>query len=225
MSLDVDRVKAICFDLDGTISDTDDLYVARLFRWIKPIVSPIPWIDPQNLSRAIVMGLETPGNFTLRILDRLKLDNLYYKYKHFFRQRGIQDKPRFSMIPGVAKALEQLRPQYSMALVSAREKYSTHHILDEFNLLDYFDLVVTAETTAFTKPSPDPLLLVAKHFKILPEQLLMIGDTSVDMIAGKSAGAQTIGVLCGFGRKEDLVNNGADLILNSPAELPLALFQ
>lgn len=225
MSLDLKRVKAICFDLDGTISDTDDLYVAKLFRWIKPIVSPIPRIDPEMLSRAIIMGLETPGNFTLRMLDRLKLDNLYYKYRQLIKHRETQNKPRFLMIPGVADALKQLRPHYLMALVSAREKYSTHLILDEFNLLDYFDLIVTAETTAFTKPSPEPLFLVADQFKLLPDQLLMIGDTSVDMIAGKAAGAQTIGVLCGFGRKEELLNNGADMILNSPAELPLAIFR
>jgi phosphoglycolate phosphatase len=47
----------------------------------------------------------------------------------------------------------------------------------------------------------------------------MIGDTTVDMRAGKSAGAQTVGVLCGFGEEEELLRMGADLILPSPREL------
>ena len=47
----------------------------------------------------------------------------------------------------------------------------------------------------------------------------MIGDTTVDMRAGKSAGAQTVGVLCGFGEELELLKMGADLILTSTPEL------
>jgi phosphoglycolate phosphatase-like HAD superfamily hydrolase len=54
---------------------------------------------------------------------------------------------------------------------------------------------------------------------VAPESCLMIGDTTVDMRAGKSAGAQTVGVLCGFGEEEELKRTGADLILKSTAEL------
>jgi phosphoglycolate phosphatase len=43
----------------------------------------------------------------------------------------------------------------------------------------------------------------------------MIGDTTVDMLAGKAAGAQTVGVLCGFGTREELERNGADLVIDS----------
>ena len=47
----------------------------------------------------------------------------------------------------------------------------------------------------------------------------MIGDTTVDIRAGKSAGAQTVGVLCGFGEKEELLRMGADHILKNTADL------
>jgi phosphoglycolate phosphatase-like HAD superfamily hydrolase len=46
-----------------------------------------------------------------------------------------------------------------------------------------------------------------------PEHCVMIGDTTVDIRAGKSAGAQTVGVLCGFGEEPELLQLGADLIL------------
>jgi phosphoglycolate phosphatase len=51
------------------------------------------------------------------------------------------------------------------------------------------------------------------------ESCLMIGDTTVDILAGKAAGAQTVGVLCGFGTKDELLASGADLILESTADL------
>jgi phosphoglycolate phosphatase len=52
---------------------------------------------------------------------------------------------------------------------------------------------------------------------------LMIGDTTVDMRAGKAAGAQTVGVLCGFGERPELERTGANLILESTPELVAAL--
>jgi phosphoglycolate phosphatase len=47
----------------------------------------------------------------------------------------------------------------------------------------------------------------------------MVGDTTADIIAGKSAGLQTVGVLCGFGERTELARAGADLILPSTADL------
>ncbi len=47
----------------------------------------------------------------------------------------------------------------------------------------------------------------------------MIGDTTVDIRAGKAAGAQTVGVLCGFGERAELERQGADLILKNTSEL------
>lgn len=49
----------------------------------------------------------------------------------------------------------------------------------------------------------------------------MIGDTTVDMRAGKAAGAQTLGVLCGFGEEDELKQLGADLIVKSTSDLPV----
>ena len=54
---------------------------------------------------------------------------------------------------------------------------------------------------------------------VKPEECLMIGDTTVDIRAGKSAGAQTVGVLCGFGEEPELRRFGADLILESTSQL------
>ena len=54
---------------------------------------------------------------------------------------------------------------------------------------------------------------------VSPENCLMIGDTTVDIRAGKSAGAQTVGVLCGFGEEPELRKMGADEILEDTTGL------
>ena len=54
---------------------------------------------------------------------------------------------------------------------------------------------------------------------VAPENCLMIGDTTVDIRAGRAAGAQTVGVLCGFGEEPELRKMGADVILKDTTKL------
>ena len=106
-----------------------------------------------------------------------------------------------------------------MSVVSARDERSTNAFLEQFALTDYFDEIVTALTAEHTKPYPDPILYAAGQMGVPPENCLMIGDTTVDIRAGKAAGSQTVGVLCGFGDERELNRQGADLILQNTSEL------
>jgi phosphoglycolate phosphatase-like HAD superfamily hydrolase len=92
-------------------------------------------------------------------------------------------------------------------------------------LTGYFQAVASGQTCRHTKPYPDPILWASKRIGVPPESCLMIGDTTVDMRAGKAAGAQTVGVLCGFGEEKELNRTGADLILKSTPELAPVLLQ
>ena len=68
------------------------------------------------------------------------------------------------------------------------------------------------------------MVWAARQMGLEPQECLMIGDTTVDIRAGKAAGAQTVGVLCGFGDEKELRRAGADLILPSTADLAQVLF-
>ena len=91
--------------------------------------------------------------------------------------------------------------------------------LNQYNLVPYFKCIATGQTCEHTKPFPDPILWAAREMGVLPEACLMVGDTGVDIRAGKAAGAQTVGVLCGFGEEAELREHGADTILSITAEL------
>src|SRR5450756_1035468 len=86
--------------------------------------------------------------------------------------------------------------RYPLAVISARDARSTHLFLDQFELTPFFQVIVTGQTAEHTKPYPDPVLFAAQALKVPPESCLMVGDTPVDIRAGKTAGAQTVGVLC-----------------------------
>ena len=85
--------------------------------------------------------------------------------------------------------------------------------------------MATAQTCDHTKPYPDPILWAARQMNIPPENCLMIGDTTVDILAARAAGAQSVGVLCGFGEEDELRQAGADLILESTACLSSELLK
>jgi phosphoglycolate phosphatase len=77
--------------------------------------------------------------------------------------------------------------------------------------------VITREDAQRMKPHPMPVRLAAERLGVKAEQCIMVGDTSVDIRAGKAAGSLAVGVRCGFGHDGDF--READLVLDNPAEL------
>jgi phosphoglycolate phosphatase-like HAD superfamily hydrolase len=137
----------------------------------------------------------------------------------WFQRAKPNTQKNFIMIPGVDEMLAVLKGRYPMAVVSARHEKSTMHFLEQFDLVKYFDVIVTGLSAPHTKPFPDPIFLAAEKLGVKPMECLMVGDTTVDIRAGKSAGAQTLGVLCGFGEEKELLDMGADLILSNTHQI------
>lgn len=127
------------------------------------------------------------------------------------------------MIDGVREMLKNLSQRYPLSVVSVRDARSTLAFLDQFKLQSFFTCIATSQTCRHTKPYPDPILWAAEQMGERPEACLMVGDTTVDMRAGRSAGAQTVGVLCGFGEEAELRRTGADMIISSTADLAFVL--
>lgn len=220
MSLDVSRIRALCFDVDGTLSDTDDQFVQKIERILLPFKFLFHEQNPRPFARRIVMFTETPGNFLIGIPDRLRIDEELAAIGDFFFRRGHKKPGSFLIIPGVEKTLQKLSPHFPMSVVSARGGRSTQIFLDQFELTSFFQAIATAHTCEHTKPYPDPIVWTANQLSVQPSECLMIGDTTIDIRAAKAAGAQSIGVLCGFGRERELREAGADAILESTSQLP-----
>lgn len=219
MSLDSSRIKALCFDVDGTLSDTDDLYKQKLLRFFPKFL----FRNPDHSARRFVMWAEAPGNALLGIADTLGIDDEMTAVIDWMSRHRKQSSKEFLLVPGVDGMLAHLKGKYPMSVVSARDEKGTMRFLEQFDLMKYFDAIVTGLSAEHTKPYPDPVLLAARKMDVKPEACLMIGDTTVDMRAGKSAGAQAVGVLCGFGEKDELLRFGADLILETTSDLAAVL--
>jgi N-acetyl-D-muramate 6-phosphate phosphatase len=224
MSLELSRIRALCFDVDGTLSDTDDQFVRKLTGWLQPARFAFRERDPLSFARRFVMMTETPANFVFGLPDRLNIDGFFHHLGNGLYRLGLGKATHpFLAVPGMADALDSLRHRFVLCVVSARDQRSTQQFLDQFGIAPFFHCIATAHTCRHTKPFPDPILWAAQQMGVQPTQCLMIGDTTVDIRAGKAAGAQTVGVLSGFGELAELQKLQTDLILPSVAELPDAL--
>jgi phosphoglycolate phosphatase-like HAD superfamily hydrolase len=217
--LDLKRIKVLCFDVDGTLSDTDDRWVSQLSRFLRPFSFLSHKHDPLIMARRLIMMLESPGNYLYHFFDRFGLDGVMARFFGFVAKRDQKKPGNFWLIPQTREVLLKLYPYYPMAIISARGEKGTFAFLNQFDLTRFFRNVATSQTCRYTKPFPDPILWVASQMNIKPEECLMIGDTTLDIRTGKSAGAQTVGVLCGFGTETELSRAGADLILSCPGDL------
>ena len=221
MPLDISRIKALCFDVDGTLSDTDDYYAHKLAAFLPRSL----FRDPMHTARRMVMWIESPGNALLGFADRIGIDDeMMAVIDWLYRHRNSPPK-KYLIVPGVEEMFKIIQGRYPMAVVSARDEKSTLRFLTQFDLCKYFEAIVTGLSAPHTKPYPDPIFLAAEKMGVGPHECLMIGDTTVDMRAGKAAGAQTVGVLCGFGEEPELRQLGADLILESTAALPELFYE
>ena len=225
MPLDIPRIHALCFDVDGTLNDTDDQFVRKLVKWLAPLRGLFPGKDPAPFARRLVMMTEAPGNYLLGLPDRLGIDNEISALGDFLYRIGLGKNPEpFVMIEGIQAMLKGLYPHFPMSIVSARGARTTQIFIKQYNLQPLFCCIATAQTCQHTKPYADPILWAAEQMGVRAENCLMIGDTTVDIQAGKAAGAQTVGVLCGFGEEKELRSTGADLILSSTTQLTEILF-
>ena len=228
--LDVARVRALVFDIDGTLADTDDHLVTQL----AGVLDRLPLVSGRRaaqLARTLVMGAETPVNEVYGLLDRLGLDAPLARVKTLVarlrRQRRhlrarspeAADEVPHDMVPDVKSMLDALAPHYPISVVSTGHAARIEAFLVHHGVREHVTAVVGADTTPRMKPHADPLRFAAEAMGVAPEVCLLIGDTTVDMQTARAAGAQAIGVLCGFGTRAELVREGAALILDTTSDL------
>jgi len=212
------EVKAVFFDLDGTLIDTDDVMIERAARWLQPLARLFPQGDAKRVLRRVIMASEGPTNTFLTFMDILGLDDqLFALGDRLRRLRGLRTPANFQPVDGVVEAVRELSGRYQLGIVTTRSRRDAQAFLEQHALADCFSVVVTHEDTWHLKPHPEPIRYAAEQLGVAIERCLMVGDTGLDVRAAKAAGVYTVGVLCGFGERGDLAE--ADLILENTAEL------
>jgi HAD superfamily hydrolase (TIGR01509 family) len=214
------EIDAILFDLDGTLIETDDQAVEALTRRLQPLRRFLPGRDPAKAARRILISCEGPANSILTFLDRIGLDDDVLDLGDRLRlMRGLSTPLNFRPQDGVVEMLQDLSQRYHLAIVTTRSRLHAELFVSQQKLADVIQVIVGREDTWRIKPHPSPVQHAAELLNVPVERCLMVGDTTADIWAARSAGARSAGVVCGFGDQDELERAGADIILQTTGAL------
>jgi HAD superfamily hydrolase (TIGR01662 family) len=214
-------VKAVIFDLDGTLLDTKEIF----YDIINIVFNKLnfPGVGREALAEAAAEGefnwdMVIPGGLKVRKEEvLLQVRTIIEEISPpLFRERT---RP----IAGAGEILKFLYGAGSKigVVTSSRMKHveMKMHALEESGTAVLFDAIITADDVQMKKPDPEPLYECARRLGVAPGECVYVGDMRVDLKAGKSAGMTTVGVLTGFDDHDHLENEHPALILDSIASL------
>ena len=184
-------VKAVIFDVDGTLLNTERIYIQA---W-KEAGAQAGFDVPQDVllrTRAIHKA------DAIKIFQEALGPTFDYDALHPVRtaiSEAIIAQSTDLLLPGVKEALEALKAKgYPMAVASSTGYEKTAEHLEHAGLLHYFDAVVGGDMVARGKPNPDMLIMISEKMGIPLEKIAMLGDSYVDVAMAKAAGSVGIGI-------------------------------
>ncbi|HLV21815.1 MAG TPA: HAD-IA family hydrolase [Polyangiaceae bacterium] len=208
-------VRAVVFDLDGTLIDSrlDIAHAANaaLVRAGRTALDPAEIATyvgdgaRRLMQRAARVAADDPG------LDRLLED--------FLRAYEAAATPHTHRMPGAERALTALA-HLPLAVCTNKPRRTTDIVLGELGLGPHFRAVVAGGDLPVHKPDPAVLRHTAALLGVEPAELVMVGDGPQDVECGRAVAARTVGVKGGIVPLERLVAAEPDVLLDSLAELP-----
>ncbi|MEW9308871.1 HAD-IA family hydrolase [Labrys neptuniae] len=212
-------MKLVLFDVDGTLLDSQHLIHACLVETFEGMGRP-PLPRAEMLS---IVGLSLVPAIQRLFGDDTSADDIE-KAAGFYREAFLArvNDPAFAppLFPGAAEAVAELRRRDDviLGLATGKSRRGVDRILESFGWEGLFATIQTADT-APSKPHPGMIVQGAGEVGLRPEDAIMIGDTSFDILMGRSAGARTIGVSWGNHPVSDLTEAGADHIIDDFGQL------
>jgi HAD superfamily hydrolase (TIGR01509 family) len=208
---------AVIFDLDGTLIDSTDVYLKILNVAFKRLHLPL-------FSREDVLDLLIEGNFDWNRLLSIDLqdrkEEIIQKSMEIMREIYPQMfREEVKLIPGAADILRQISMGgMKIGLVTSTDAKSLApklYPLEASGIVDLLQAIITTDQVTNKKPAAEPLIECGKRLHVDMEKIVYVGDSRVDIRAGKAAGTMTIGVLTGVDDYESLKAEEPDTILDS----------
>lgn len=194
------KYRAVLFDMDGTLMDTLSDLADSVNHCMRR--NGLPEHDLRSVRSFVGNGLYTlieravPAGSPQSLVDRCFAHMVDYYRAHAM----VKSKP----YDGMVQLIEQLHVKgVATAVVTNKIQASAQDIAGRFFPL--VDLVVADNGSRPLKPAPDQIRFALNHFACQPSQVIMIGDSEVDLLTAKNADVQSVAVLWGFRDKEQLI--------------------
>jgi pyrophosphatase PpaX len=176
-------IKAVLFDLDGTLIDTNNLIIESFKHTLKTHLNICP------SDNELISYFGEPLKYTMARYDKNNVDKLCRTFFDF--SEVVHDEMTLE-IEGTKDILKVLGTlNIKTGIVTSKRRKMAERGLKLFELYDFMDVIVTLEDTENHKPCPEPLIKACEAIGVKPENVLFVGDSHFDILCGKNAGAKT----------------------------------
>jgi HAD superfamily hydrolase (TIGR01509 family) len=212
------KLKAIIFDMDGVIIDSEPLH----FKLEKELLEELGGKINKKEHEAFVgttdyyMWKTFKGKFNLKysVEEMIKIK----------KERFIENIHKIELVDNFYEfMLKMYEEGFLMGLASSNNKNAVDAIVKKFQLDKYLKFIISGEEVSKGKPNPEIFLTAAKKMNVKPSECLVIEDATNGITAAKSAGMKCIGLKSSNSGNQDL--SKADLVINNFNELSLDIIK
>lgn len=204
-------IKAVLFDLDGTLINTNRLIIESYKYTI------MKHLNKSIKDEDIVIYFGEPLLTTLARFDKDNVDALCDTYRSFNHSRHDEMVTEFE---GALETLKELKAMgIKIAVVTSKRRLMVERGLKKFGLFEYLDAVITPEDTERHKPDGEPALKACEVLGVRPEEAVMVGDSHYDILCGKNAGTKTCAVKYTALPLEELLSYKPDYVVDNILDL------
>ncbi|MBI1884373.1 MAG: HAD family hydrolase [Chlamydiae bacterium] len=210
-------MKAILFDLDGTLLDT----LADLADSMNTVLKSfgLPLHPTESYKDFVGEGVEYLAWSALPEIHR-KSDMISRTVKQMREEYHHRWAEKTHPYPGISELLDELeRKKIKTAILSNKPDDFTKLIVRKFLGKWKFDVIQGAHDEMPKKPNPSSALQIASKMKVDAKNFIFLGDTKIDMETASRAGMFPVGALWGFRTAEELIASGAKKLIHKPLEL------
>lgn len=213
--LSLTALKAVLFDIDGTLVDSLGMLIHGLSDTYKKFCGRTP---PEGEIRKL-MGLPLRKQL-VHFQDEPPSEELLDQMYQYALQRFEAHQHRERVFEPAVEALKACkRVGLATALVTSKSAEELGPFLVRFSGTPYVDATVCATDVLNPKPHPESVFLACERLNAIPHEAILIGDSVYDMQCGRRAGASTLAVSYGSTHQSDLLAERPTFLVTTPGDL------
>ncbi|MBT3827095.1 MAG: HAD-IA family hydrolase [Nitrosomonadales bacterium] len=212
------NIKAILFDLDGTLFETAPELSDSINLMLKDL--KMAELEKDEIKNFIGKGAENLINQSIKFSSKKDPSLFFTKAEKLFDQHYSLHSRKSHMFDGVEKTIADLKSKgFLLGCVTNKPTHYTTALMKESRLIESMDIIVSGDTTEKKKPDPLPIQYALNQLTIGAKEAIMVGDSCVDIEAGFAAGTYIVTVPYGYQYGESIISDKVDYAMSHFKEL------